>query len=832
MYAEYVRGQALLHEGVLLTVRDKLDAVDAQLAQAELFAKALSLSGFLSRQDFATFHQGTVKALRDAKLDLSVVVYDAKGQQLLHSDKPYGVPLPVRQELAQVQSVFATGLLTGSTVISRTSAGHAMIGAMVPVFIASKVAYALTVAFNPKHFDSLVERRYLLRDSVVVILDSTGTIAARSLDREPFIGQKGQPALLKHLAKQSEGTFEESSAAGVSIQTTYRRSLRSGWTVAIDIPLESLEASLERDLLVFSVGAAVLLTLSLVMAWLVGRRIAKSVRALHTAAVALGAGTIATLPPVALLEANEVRQAIAVSAQLLTTRTKELLDANASLHERTTELAEAQHISQIGNWTWIFKDNDIFASEELLRQLGPNALPPLQGRVDTALLPEVWQQLDAAIKETVRSGTGYSLELPILNKEGIQIWVNARGKAVLNSDGRVTGLRGTVQDITQSKAAATATLENETRLKMALASSDLALWDWHIQSGDLFFDERWAAIQGYAWHEIPVNKDMFTKGVFTKDLALINKNLDSHFRGDSAKYEAVYRVQHKDGHWVWVQSTGRIVERDAHGQPLRMLGVALDVTERKNHEGTMEALHDEMNAMLVWQVAQHTVAALAHEINQPLASLAILCEVAHQLMSSSRSTSGEDAETSSRCNDTLGRMNTEIERAGSVLRSLLISVNKPDITRATATVNDLVAQSIHIALAEGVYDYPIVTEFAADLPPVKANWLQVSKVLLNLIHNGAQAMHAAHSPNGKIVVSTLLASDGREICISVQDAGPGISDLVQQEIFQPFISTKAHGLGLGLTISRALIEAHGGKLWATSARGQGATFHFTLPTAG
>jgi two-component system sensor kinase FixL len=93
-------------------------------------------------------------------------------------------------------------------------------------------------------------------------------------------------------------------------------------------------------------------------------------------------------------------------------------------------------------------------------------------------------------------------------------------------------------------------------------------------------------------------------------------------------------------------------------------------------------------------------------------------------------------------------------------------------------------------------------------------------------------MLEAQAVNGKIVVSSALAADGHDICITVQDDGPGISALIQQEIFQPFISTKSHGLGMGLTISRALIQAHGGKLWATQIHGQGATFHFTLPTEG
>jgi PAS domain S-box-containing protein len=828
-YIEYVRGQSLLHDGVMTTLRDKLDAVDAQLVQAELFAKALSLSGFLSDRDFANFYLLTTQMLRSAKLEYNIVVYDDKGQQLLHTAKPYGSKLPRRQEMGQIHNVFATGKPTDSSVISRTSTGQAMVGFMTPVLRAHKVRYGLTVAFNPKQFESLVQGQYLLHDAVIVILDSEYKVAAHSQATDGLVGQQGDSALILQLRKHAQGTFETVNPEGVAMQTSYMRSPRSGWTVAIELPLQSLNAWYQHDLAIFAAGASTLLTLSLWMAWLVAKRIVQSVRVLHDAAVALGTGTLAKLPPVALLEAKEVKDAMAVSAQLLKTRTRELLDANAALHDRTAELAEAQNIAQIGNWSWHFKDNVVYASDEMVRLFGPNALAAPSGQTHPSLPPGAWQQLEAAVNGSIQSGTDYGLDLIVLNKEGKHLWVNARGKTERDSQGRVIGLRGTVQDITQSRAAADSVRENATRLKMALVSSDLALWDWNIGSDELFFDERWASIQGYAPIEMQFSNAAYLKDVFTEDIPVITDSFDRHFRGINSKYEAVYRVRHKDGQWVWVQSTGRLVERDALGKPLRMLGVAFDVTERKNHEQAMENLHDEMNAMLVWQVAQHTVAALAHEINQPLASLSILCEVALRKLPPYLLLSSSDALTAKGLAHTISLMNAEIERAGRVLRKLLISVNKPDITRTDAVVNDMVNLAIRDAQIEGVNDCPISTDLAGDLPHIKANWLQLNKVLLNLIHNAAQAMHAAQSADRRMVISTQLLPGGREICISVQDSGPGISDLMQQEIFQPFITTKSHGLGLGLTISRALVEAHGGKLWATSPLGQGATFHITLP---
>jgi signal transduction histidine kinase len=223
---------------------------------------------------------------------------------------------------------------------------------------------------------------------------------------------------------------------------------------------------------------------------------------------------------------------------------------------------------------------------------------------------------------------------------------------------------------------------------------------------------------------------------------------------------------------------------------------------------------------------------LAHEINQPLASVSLLCEAARRMVLTHELSMNGASKMSKQLPETLVRIASEIQRAGTVLRSLLTSVNKPDITRAPAILNELIADSITTALEEGVFGYTLIADCAADLPRIKVNPLQIKKVLLNLIHNGAQAMQGAQTASGKIVVSAALAADAQEICITVQDEGPGISALMQQEIFQPYISTKTHGMGLGLTISRALIEAHGGKLWGTQVPGQGAAFHFTLPTEG
>jgi PAS domain S-box-containing protein len=685
------------------------------------------------------------------------------------------------------------------------------------------------VDFSPQKLNSILSLQHLSADTITAIIDSTGTIAARSHEAEKFIGQKALPELRKQLEKQSQGSFDFTTRFGNTFHATYSRSPSTGWTFVVGVPHQSLEAPLSRNLGVLLLGSVVLLGLSLSSAWVVGKRIAKSVRELHDAAVALGAGELTDMPAGATSETHELSQALQASARILKRRTQQLQTANEKLQERSTELSEAQHIAKTGNWKWHASSGAFFGSEELLRLYGRKILLPFDAQKGKVFPAEAWQKLKTAVKATLQTKMGFSLMLPTLTADGSPLWTRVNGEVVCNAAGEITGLRGTLQDVDVYVKAEMALKDSEARLSLTLSNSDLATWDWHVKTGDIYFDDRWATLQGGLLEMIPNSKDSFLQNVYLEDIPLIQAAVERYFRGETPKYEASYRVHHKDGHCIWLQASGKVVERDAEGMPVRMLGVVWDTTERKRHEIEIAHLQAEMHDVLAWQVAQHTVAALAHEVNQPLASASILCEAASRMLVGNGLSADAKTDKSKRLEQTLQRIASDIGRAGDVLRNLLKSVNQPDITRAPAVVNEVVAESIQTAVEEGVFGYPIVTHYAADLPAVKVNRLQVVKVLLNLIHNAAQAMHEATVNTGKIWVNTALSADGREVCVSVRDDGPGISAALQAEIFQPFITTKSHGLGMGLTISRALIEANGGKLWHSQDDALGATFHFTLP---
>ncbi len=250
---------------------------------------------------------------------------------------------------------------------------------------------------------------------------------------------------------------------------------------------------------------------------------------------------------------------------------------------------------------------------------------------------------------------------------------------------------------------------------------------------------------------------------------------------------------------------------------------AEDITESRRTESELATLRSELQQVMEWQVARHTVAALAHEINQPLSSISALCEAASRML-----VAGARPE---RLEQTLRHLAVESERVGGVVRHLLESLRQPDTRVAPVALAAMLREAVNMVRANGYNGCEVLVECADDFPAVRVNRMQVEKVLLNLIGNSIEAMRPARKPPGRVWISASLVAAGSEACITVRDEGPGIGGALEQQIFHPFVTTKSSGIGMGLAISRSLVEAQGGKLWHDAHDGPGATFRFTLPLA-
>lgn len=216
--------------------------------------------------------------------------------------------------------------------------------------------------------------------------------------------------------------------------------------------------------------------------------------------------------------------------------------------------------------------------------------------------------------------------------------------------------------------------------------------------------------------------------------------------------------------------------------------------------------------------------SIAHEVNQPLTAISTYAQACRRMVNSG----GAAPEQVSHV---LGRITDEALRAGDMVHRLKELVRKRESERRVCSVNSLILQVAPLAQVDArLHGVPLRLVLAPDLPGVVADGVQIQQVVLNLIRNGVDAMEGACPPGGEVTVETALTPKGH-VGVAVADQGCGLPDAADEEIFQPFFTTKADGMGMGLSISRSIVLMHGGRLWFERTRPRGTTFRFTLPPA-
>jgi PAS domain S-box-containing protein len=280
----------------------------------------------------------------------------------------------------------------------------------------------------------------------------------------------------------------------------------------------------------------------------------------------------------------------------------------------------------------------------------------------------------------------------------------------------------------------------------------------------------------------------------------------------------------RDGSPVTVASRWSL-RRAAPGRPPAVLETNNDITERKRAEEALHQVQVELARVTRVTTLGELAASIAHEINQPLAAIVADANACLNWLGTDRPPLGQIREA-------LGAIVADGTRAADVLiriRSLLarsVVAREPcDLARIIADVLPLVRPELHrqgIALQMSV---------AADLPPVLGDRIQLQQVLINLLVNAAEAMREVPAEQRRLVVRAAREAVGDRACavVTVEDRGVGLGGLEPDRLFDAFYTTKPGGLGMGLSISRSIVEGHGGRLWATANPDHGATFHLALP---
>lgn len=364
---------------------------------------------------------------------------------------------------------------------------------------------------------------------------------------------------------------------------------------------------------------------------------------------------------------------------------------------------------------------------------------------------------------------------------------------------------------------------SEERLKLATKAADLAVFDFDSNRNVLHWDEDMRLLWGAESNESVSNKRFITV-IHPEDRKARQSALDSAIdpKG-SGEYNSEYRVINpSDGSEQWVSAVGRMHFEDGHAT--RLVGVARNITRQKMFEDQLRKQRNENEILFKEQVAAQTISAIAHEINQPLTAISAYSEVALRAMK-------DGGNYPSNLKRALEGCVHQAQRAGDSLHELLSFLNKSELVMEPFDLNRTAKEALNIAKDDGYGGFYPELQLEKEMPNVIGNKTQVQKVIVNLIRNAVEAMRGAGIEESKIVITVQTHKSINMAHLLVKDTGPGLDAETQKHIFEPFFTTKPTGIGMGLSISRALIEANGGELWFEPNATKGATFHFTLPFA-
>lgn len=362
--------------------------------------------------------------------------------------------------------------------------------------------------------------------------------------------------------------------------------------------------------------------------------------------------------------------------------------------------------------------------------------------------------------------------------------------------------------------------ESEQRLALVAEAAHLGIWVRYLERQEVWVSATWRALFGFD-DDDPVTLERLLARVHADDRAVVRRALEQ--AGLGGRYELEYRVDLPQGGLRWIASHGS-AECGADGRALLVRGVTLDITQRKLAELAMQQKQSEVTHLARVATLGELSGALAHELNQPLTAILSNAQAAQRFLRQPQPDLAEVAEI-------LADIVSEDQRAGEIIRRLRRLFDKQETPRQAVAVNELVAEALRILrndlLNQGV---ALATVLEAAGAMVLADSVQLQQVLINLVMNACDATPDGGAKAVAVRSARMPAPGaGGRVRISVADRGSGIAPGALEQVFEPFYTTKEHGMGLGLSICRSIVAAHGGRLWAENNADGGASFHVELP---
>lgn len=496
------------------------------------------------------------------------------------------------------------------------------------------------------------------------------------------------------------------------------------------------------------------------------------------------------------------------------------LAGRANPHGDAEDLRDTLDDAGIGTWSLDLQNGRIAMSATCARLFGVGEATLTDfASLQAIVHPDDRKTRERAIARALAGGGRYSIDIRILHPDGHIGWVRSQGQVRADASGRPLWLRGVLFAIDAQKAAEVELRAREEHLRSILDTVPEAMVVIDAAGIMRSFSATAERLFGYSAEE-----------AIGRNVSILMSE------PDRSRHDGYLAHYHRTGQ-KRIIGTGRIVNgqrRDGSifpmelavgemrsGDRVHFTGFITDLTERQQTQARLQVLQSELVHVSRLTAMGEMASTLAHELNQPLAAVSNYLKGCRRLLDQA------DLDALPKVKEGLDKASEQAVRAGQIIRRLRNFVSRGETERRQERVSQLIDEAGALALVGG-REAGIVSRL--DLHPavttVMADRVQVQQVLVNLIRNAVDAMQGA--PRREITLSA-RPSEGGMVEIGVSDTGPGLSEEVADRLFQPFVTTKENGMGVGLSISRSIVEAHGGRLWVEPSACGGASFRLTLP---
>jgi PAS domain S-box-containing protein len=411
----------------------------------------------------------------------------------------------------------------------------------------------------------------------------------------------------------------------------------------------------------------------------------------------------------------------------------------------------------------------------------------------------------------VATGSRYEQEERHRGADGQYRWFLSRGVPLRDSEGRIVRWYGSNTDIEDRK-------EAEDRLRLVIDTLPALVWSKLPDGSADFLNQRFREYTGLSVEE-GLGWGWMMKAFHPEDRA------EEEWRAAFAAgqpFEKEARMRRADGAYRWFMHRA-VPLHDELGNVVKWYGTTTDIEERKHTEAALQESQAALARVARIATMGELTASIAHEINQPLGAMVTNGSAALQWLTGqppnlaeAREAVEEAIREANRASEVIGRIRALLQKAPPQMERMDVNV----------VVREVLTLAKHELVSSGV---TVGMELDPDVPAVLGDRVQLRQVMLNLILNAIEAMSMMIDRGRKLFITSAKHSEG--VLITVQDSGKGLDPEYSDRIFDTFFTTKPGGIGMGLSISRSIVEAHGGRLWASSESSQGAIFEFTLPAA-